>query len=99
MLITLKAVEANVIFYFEGGGMRLVIAALAAVFLSSCETGGSRGQSYAPPISEECRMARAEFQICYGGCLSSATGTFLQAAGKCGNECRRESLASARACR
>lgn len=79
--------------------MKVLVIGLFVIALTGCETTRGGGQRLSSPVSEECRLARADFQICYGGCLSSTSGTFLQAAGKCGNECRRESLASARACR
>lgn len=79
--------------------MRLLLIGIFSIAVLGCQTTGGGGQSYAPPVTEDCRIARAEFQICYGTCLSSTSGTFLQAAGRCGNQCRRESLASQRACR
>lgn len=79
--------------------MKLFVIGMLAIAFAGCETTRGSGQRVSSPVSEECRFAKADFQICYGSCLSSTTGTFLQAAGKCGNECRRESIASARACR
>ncbi len=72
--------------------MKALLVSLVAFALAGCATGPQR------PVSEACRMARADWQMCYGGCLSSTPGGILQAAGVCGNECRRESIALNRAC-
>lgn len=50
-------------------------------------------------VSDECRYARADFQLCYGGCLSAQPGDFITAAAQCGRECKAESIYSAKMCR
>jgi hypothetical protein len=75
-------------------GLKLVAFSLVCLSLSACETTGPK-----QAVTEECRLARAEYQMCYGSCLGSTPGGILQAAGICGNRCRQESYALNRACR
>ena len=71
---------------------RLRLGLILAVFITGCATNSK-------PVSEDCRMARSLYQMCFGSCLSSTPGTTLTAMGICGNRCTAESRDAARACR
>lgn len=72
------------------------LSAITAVLLllTGCDT-----PQRASNESAECRQAKGFYQMCYGACLGSTPGTFLQAASACGNKCRNEALEMASACR
>ena len=65
---------------------------ISALFLIGCAANTK-------PVSDDCRMARSYYQMCYGSCLGSTPGATLTAMGICGNKCKSESRDAARACR
>lgn len=79
--------------------MRPYFFLLLIAVLTGCESTGPGSQTHATSVTEQCRIARAKFRICYGSCLSSTPGGFIQAAGQCGNRCSNESMDVQRACR
>ena len=58
---------------------------LIPIVLFGCATNANNAN-----VSNECRFAKSQYQMCYGACLSSTPGTFLQAASACGRACRGE---------
>jgi hypothetical protein len=76
------------------GKLNPILLCIFCFLLVGCETN--------PRVSNEtpeCRQAKGFYQMCYGGCLGSTTGTFLQAAAKCGNQCSNEARNMASICR
>ena len=64
------------------------------IMLSACESNPRNANE-----SSECRQAKGSYQMCFGSCLGSTPGTFLQAASKCGNMCQKEASNMASICR
>lgn len=72
--------------------LRFGLSLILVVFTTGCATNSK-------PVSEDCRMARSLYQMCFGSCLSSTPGATLTAMGICGKRCTAESRDAARACR
>ena len=64
------------------------------LFLSGCENNPRTSNE-----TTECRQAKGFYQMCYGSCLGSTPGGFLQAASRCGNQCLNEAKNMSYICR
>ena len=67
--------------------MALIMSCLS---LAGCQSSSSSGY-YSQPENPQCRAARANYQMCYGSCLTRTPGGVLTAMGICGNECIQHS--------
>ena len=68
------------------------------ILLSSCQTTGSGYGGYSKPVSPQCNIARSQFNICYGNCLSTTPGSTLNVMSQCGYRCQNYSMQVARFC-
>ena len=78
----------------QRGKLKLTLVSIFCFLLAGCESNQRVSNE-----TQECRQAKGFYQMCYGGCLGSTTGTFLQAAAKCGNQCSNEARNMASICR
>lgn len=81
----------------ENKTLKIVISVLFLMLLTSCAT--KTNNSNAETETYECRIAKSEYQMCYGNCLMTTPGAFLQAAGICGNSCMKQMYDMKRVCR
>lgn len=70
--------------------MSYLMKFLGLLFFTLLAIGSGTSKSNTP-ISDECKYAKSNYQVCYGTCMASTPGGFLYVAGACGNRCSRES--------
>lgn len=63
--------------------MRFFLINLISIFLLfGCESNPSK------PVSNECKQAKGQYQMCYGSCMASTPGDAIYVMSKCGRQCK-----------